>query len=376
MKIALSALQQRHFLTGTGRYIAELYRHLPRIAPEHEFALYTKTDQQGLFVADGANHRVRVLPQCPISPTKRSLWELVKFASVLRADGVGLYHGPANFLPPRKVCPYVLTLHDMFFFRNPERTGFVRSQYWRQTLRATWRHADVIITDSEFSRSEITRFLPVPQDRIRVIPLGVDEAFLTDMPTTLRTEMRASLKLDLPYALYVGRLDPDKNVRRVVEAFAAEKDTSCRGHLLAIAGAKDFQSSGITDLVASLGITDRVRLLGYVEERHLVALYQECAVLCYPSLNEGFGLPPLEGMAAGVPVVTSNVSSLPEVVGDAAIQVDPFSVSAIAAGIASALDPVRGVELREAGRARARTFTWERTARMTLDCYKEALARG
>jgi len=376
MKIALSALQQRHFLTGTGRYIAELYRHLPRIAPEHEFELYAKTDQQGLFVPDGENHRLRVLPQCPISPTKRSLWELFRFASVLRADGIGLYHGPANFLPPRKVCPSVLTLHDMFFFRNPERTGFVRSQYWRQTLRATWKHADVILTDSEFSRREITRFLPVPNDRIRVIPLGVDEAFLSDVSTDLRKEMRSSLQLDQPYVLYVGRLDPDKNVRRVVEAFAAENDKSCRGHLLAIAGAKDFQSSGISDLVAGLGITDRVRLLGYVEERHLVALYQECAVLCYPSLNEGFGLPPLEGMAAGVPVVTSNVSSLPEVVGDAAIQVDPFSVQAIAAGISSALDPVRSAELREAGRARARTFTWERTARMTLDCYKEALARS
>lgn len=376
MKIALSALQQRHFLTGTGRYIAELYRHLPRIAPQHEFSLYTKTDQTALFVPDGANQRLRVLPQCPISPTKRSLWELLRFPSVLRDDDVGLYHGPANFLPPRKVCPYVLTLHDMFFFRNPERTGFVRSQYWRQTLRATWKHADIVITDSEFSRTEIMRFLPVPEDRIRVIPLGVDEAFLNDVAPSMRAVMRASLKLDQPYALYVGRLDPDKNVRRVVEAFAAERDASCKGHLLAIAGAKDFQSSGITDLVASLGIADRVRLLGYVEERHLVALYQECAVLCYPSLNEGFGLPPLEGMAAGVPVVTSNVSSLPEVVGDAAIQVDPFSVPAIAAGIATALDPARGAELREAGRARARTFTWERTARLTLHCYEEALARG
>lgn len=376
MKIALSALQQRHFLTGTGRYIAELFRHIPRLAPGHEIILYRKTDQRGLFESDAPNASQRELPQCPVEPVRRSLWELARFAGVLRSDAIGLYHGPANFLPPRKSCPYVLTLHDMFFFRNPGRTGFVRSQYWRQTIRATWQHADLILTDSEFSRSEIQHFLPVPGDRIRVIPLGVDAAFLTDAPRELRQGMRAALNLGDPYMLYVGRLDPDKNVRRVVEAFALARDTVLRGHLLAIAGARDYQSSGISDLVQQLGVADRVRLLGYVEERFLVPLYQESAVMCYPSLNEGFGLPSLEAMAAGVPVVTSNVSSLPEVVGDAAIKVDPHSVGAIASGLQMALDPVRSAELREAGRARARSFTWERTSRLTLDAYEAVLARG
>ncbi len=376
MRIALSALQQRHFLTGTGRYIAELFRNVPRLAPRHEVVLYRKSDQHGLFESTAPNALQRELPQCPLEPMRRSLWELARFARILRADGVDLYHGPANFLPPRKVCPYVLTLHDMFFFRNPGRTGFVRSQYWRQTIRATWRHADLILTDSEFSLSEIRHFLPVPADRIRVIPLGVDSSFLEDASPGTREEMRTLLKLERPYVLYVGRLDPDKNVRRVVEAFAAAQSGPARGHLLAIAGARDFQSSGIADLIRSLGIADEARLLGHVEERLLVPLYQEAAVLCYPSLNEGFGLPPLEGMAAGVPVVTSNVSSLPEVVGDAAIKVDPYSVNAIAEGLAAALDPARAGELRVQGRARARTFTWEKTARLTLEAYEEVLRRA
>ncbi len=371
MRIALSALQQRHFLTGTGRYIAELFRHVPALAPQHEVVLYRKTDQRGLFGSHAPNAVQRELPQCPTHPMRRSLWELARFAGVLRDDGIGLYHGPANFLPPRKACPYVLTLHDMFFFRNPGRTGLVRSQYWRQTIRATWGLADLILTDSEFSRDEIRHFLPVRADRIRVIPLGVDAAFLTDAEPSLRAAMRAALGLDRPYVLYVGRLDPDKNVRRLVEAFASEAEAGLRGHLLAIAGARDFQSSGLSDLVATMGLAERVRLLGYVEERHLVPLYQEASVMCYPSLNEGFGLPPLEGMAAGVPVVTSNVSSLPEVVGDAAIQVDPHSVAAIASGLLSALEPARAAELRDAGRARARTFTWEKTARLTLEAYGE-----
>jgi glycosyltransferase involved in cell wall biosynthesis len=373
MLIALSALQQRDFLTGTGRYIAELARAIPPLSPPRQFQLYLRPEQSRLYPADGGNFRQRVLPECPSSPMKRSLWEIANFAGTLRRDAVDLYHGPANFLPPRKACPYVLTLHDMFFFRNPKRTGWVRSAYWRGMQRVTWRLADRIITDSEFSRGEILRFLPVPPERIRVVPLGVDARFFEPAAPELRTRMRAELGLDRPYVAYVGRLDPDKNPLRLVEAFARLREAGHRELLLAVAGAKDFQSAGIPELVARLGLGGQVRLLGYVKEEYLVPLYQEAAAVCYPSMNEGFGLPPLEAMAAGAPVVTSNVSSLPEVVGDAAIRVDPFSVEAIAHGMAQALEPGRGRELREAGRARARTFTWERTAAMTLAVYEEAL---
>lgn len=375
MRIALSALQQRNYLTGTGRYIEELFHALPAVAPQHEYVLYCKPDQQPLFRLGGAQARAAVVEGCPSSPPLRAAWEFLRFTGRLRADGVELYHGPANFLPPRKVCRYVLTLHDMVYFHNPERTSAFRAWYWQTYIRNTWRQADVIITDSVFSVDEIRRYLPVPSSMIEVIPLGVSPRFFDDAPAPLRAEMRRALGLEDPYVLYVGRLDPDKNVRRLLEAFALLVREGLRGTRLVLAGAKDHEAARLPELAQSLGITDRVVFAGYVKEAHLVPLYQEAAAFCFPSLNEGFGLPVLEAMAAGLPVVTSNLSSLPEVIGDTGIQVDPRSVEALAAGLRAVLGTERGRELAEAARARARTFTWERTARETAAVYAAAAAR-
>jgi glycosyltransferase involved in cell wall biosynthesis len=373
MRIALSALQQRDYLTGTGRYISELFRHLPEQAPGHEFLLYLKPSQRKLYPLGGERARHRIIETCPEDPSRRALWELLRLTSLLRADQLDLYHGPANFLPPRKVCPYVLTLHDMFYFRNPRRTGFARSLYWRGYLRATWRLADRILTDSEHSKREILHFLPVPEERIRVIPMGVDGRFFEDAPAKARRLVREHYGLHRPYVLFIARLDPDKNHEGVLRSFARVCEKGNRDLELVIGGARDYQSARLPVLARELGLEQRVRFLGYVEEQHLVALYQEAAVFCYPSFNEGFGLPPLEAMAAGVPVVSSGTSSLPEVVGEAGILVNPRSTESIAAGIVQCLAPSRARELREAGRERARLFTWENTARLTHDVYKEIL---
>lgn len=378
MNIALTALQQRHFLTGTGRCIAEVFRWLPRIegGAAHHYLLYARPEQVKLFEEVPPRSRIRVVEDCPASPYKRVLWEATRLPGVVRHDAVDLYHGPANFLPLRKTTPQVLTLHDMFFFKNPKRTFWLRSAYWRWMLKATWRHADLIITDSEYSRKDICHYLPVNPARIRVVPCGVDEKFFVDTPAALRSEMRAALGLDRPYVLYVGRLDPDKNMRGVVLAYAELVKRGVAGvkdTMLVIAGEKDYRSSELPELAKTLGIGDRTKFVGYVEERFLIPLYQEARTFCYPSFNEGFGLPPLEAMAAGVPVVTSNSSSLPEVVGDAAVQVEPANTSEIAAGIEKTLDPGRAAELRERGRARARTFSWKRTAEQTLEVYEDVL---
>lgn len=374
-RIALSALQQRHYLTGTGRYIAELFRELPALAPADHFDLYIKPDQSTLFTAAGPNARLRVLARCPSDPTRRSLWELLHFAGILRADGVDLYHGPANFLPPRKVCPYVLTLHDMVYFHNPERTNRWRALYWQWMIRGTWRLADLVLTASHFAKRQIQTYIPVPDDRIRIIPHGVEERFLRPAAAATRVAMRQAIGLDDPYILYVGRLDPDKNVATLVRAFALLRAGGLRGTRLVITGARDHRAGELPLLVDQLGLGDAVTFTGYVAEEHLPALYQEAAVFCYPSLNEGFGLPPLEAMAGGVPVVTSNLSSLPEVVGDAGAQVDPRSAEAIAAAIRRLLGTAEGRELGEAGRRRAAGFTWKAAAQQTLAAYEEVLAR-
>jgi glycosyltransferase involved in cell wall biosynthesis len=293
---------------------------------------------------------------------------------VLKRDDVDLYHGPANFLPPRKPCPFVLTLHDMVYFHNPGRTFPLRAWYWQWSIRSTWQLADLILTVSHFSRRQIQKYISVPDRLIRVIPNGVDRRFFEPASDSRRAAMREICHLPNPYILYVGRLDPDKNVRRLIRAYALLVKAGRCDADLAIAGIPEFQVSDLPALIDRLGIADRVQFLGFVPEENLVALYQEAAAFCFPSLNEGFGLPVLEAMAAGVPVVTSNISSLPEVAGDACVLVDPFSPREIARGLAQALRPRMARELSEAGRERASEFTWERAAAATADAYDEVLS--
>ncbi len=373
-RIALSALQQRHFLTGTGRYIAEVFRALPGQGPRHEFLLYLKKSQTDLYPTGGENARQSVMEGCPDSPVGRILWEWRHFCRQLRQDEVDLYHGPSNFLPPRKVCPYVLTLHDMIYFRNPGRTGYIKAKYWHVYTYSTWRQADLILTVSHYSVEEIRRFLPVPANKIRVIYNGVNAEYFETATPELRRRLREAIGVEAPYVLYVGRLDPDKNLTRLIEAFARVAQAGNRDHVLVLAGAKDHRAEHLPRLAEKLGIAERVIFPGYVDQELLTSLYQEADVFCYPSLNEGFGLPVAEAMAGGTPVVTSNTSSLPEVAGDAAIMVNPESVEEIAKGLGEALRPERGTELSEAGRERARRFTWEQSAREHIAAYEEVLA--
>ncbi|MCC6546488.1 glycosyltransferase family 4 protein [Candidatus Sumerlaeota bacterium] len=373
MRVALSALQQRNFLTGTGRYLAEVFRSLVAQRPDSHFLLYAKEDQRSLFPFDGTNGELRILSGCPSSPIKRTLWEMANFSGVLRGDQVDLYHGPANFLPPRKICPYVLTLHDMVYFHNPGRTFYARAKYWQWYIRATWRMADSIITVSEFSKQQIMKYIPVPADRIHVVYNGVDERFFADPAPELRARVRSGMKLERPYILYVGRLDPDKNVDRLVAAYKKFVDSGIVDHDLVIAGAKEFEWSGTYKFVMENKLDERVHFTGYIADDLLVPLYSEAAAFCFPSLNEGFGLPVLEAMAAGLPVVTSNISSLPEVIGDAGVQADPFSVDEIAAGLRKVLQPTTAREFSEAARARARQFSWQRAAEQTYQVYEEVL---
>jgi glycosyltransferase involved in cell wall biosynthesis len=264
----------------------------------------------------------------------------------------------------------------MVYFHNPGRTFPLRAWYWQWSIRRTWRLADLILTVSDFSRHQIQKYLPVPDRLIRVIPNGVDARFLRRTTIDERAAMRAACQLPDPYILYVGRLDPDKNVRRLIRAYALlVKAGRCEAKL-AIAGIPEFQVSDLPAMIERLGIAARVQFLGFVAEEHLPSLYQESVAFCYPSLNEGFGLPVLEAMAGAVPVVTSNLSSLPEVAGNACVLVDPYSPRAIAKGLAEALRPGRREELAQAGHERAQGFTWRKTAESTADAYDDVLSRS
>jgi glycosyltransferase involved in cell wall biosynthesis len=267
----------------------------------------------------------------------------------------------------------VATIHDLGFLRVP--ATFSRFFVLRSTVlvRRTARRADRVITGSAFSREDLIAEYGLDPRKISVIPYGIDPEFFAaeEIPTAEADRVLARLGIRKPYILSVGRLNPRKNLPALARAFDRLKKTTGLPHRLVLAGPADYRTP---ETVASLsGIVPEIHFAGFVPGPDLPVLYREAEIFVYPSLFEGGGLPALEAMAAGTPVIASKTSSLPEMVGDAGILVDPESVDDIARALVRlATDPELRGTLREKGRERARTMTWENAARATLRAYEEA----
>lgn len=314
-------------------------------------------------IARGAIAASMVTPRRAIRGVRGHLWE----QSVLPARvGRDLLWSPCN-TGPLAVARQVVTIHDCAFYDQPE--GFSRkfAAWYHWLVPRLARRIRRIITVSNFSKSRLVDYCRVPERKIAVIPQGVDERFHPQSEDAI-ANTRAALGLPEQYVLFVGNLVPRKNLLRLLAAWNLVS-AQFPALKLVLAGASDqlFADAGLGQLPAS------VRAAGYVADEHLPALYCGAMAFAYPSLYEGFGLPVLEAMACGVPVLTSNTTSLPEVAGDAALLVDPYSEEAIAQGLRQLLgDGLLRDELAARGLARAASFTWERTARATCEVLQAA----
>jgi glycosyltransferase involved in cell wall biosynthesis len=308
------------------------------------------------------------------------LWPEVRWINIpislpaaLLATRLDLFH--ATYVPPPwSPVRYVLTLHDISMFTHPELyPPAIRWRLQRLVLRGV-KQARVILCGSRHSRDRIAYTFRVPAERLSVTPYGVHARFGPLPPEQARSTVATSYGLQDPYLLFVGSLVQRKNVRRLLEAFDRVRHALRPGVTLVLAGRRGWGAEEVDAVIADRGLGAHVRRLSYVDDQHLPALYGAAEMLVFPSLDEGFGFPVVEAMACGTPVLTSNVSSLPEVAGDAAVLVDPQSVEAIASGIQRlASDSELRTTLRAKGLARAEGYRWERTARETLEIYKAAL---
>jgi len=271
---------------------------------------------------------------------------------------------------------YVVTLHDVIALALPWAFPLKRRLVLRVALSRIRRQADSVIVPSTAVREDVGRYLKLEAERIIVIPYGCEERFrpATDPVRFARTRTR--YRLPDRYVLFVGTLEPRKNISTLVRAFSllrAEQTTDLR---LVIAGGQGWGYKDLFETVDALALRDHIMFLGYVEEEDLPDLYRGALLFVYPSLCEGFGLPILEAMACGTPVVTSDTSSMPEVAGDAAVLAEPTNPEALASAMALVLgDDGLREELRRKGIARASGFSWDAAARKTLEVYR-SLARG
>ena len=277
-------------------------------------------------------------------------------------------------VPPFVHGKKVVTVHDMVYKAFPE-TVRGRTRFMLETgLKRSMKRADIIVTDSEFSKAEILKYFPQHEHKIRVVPCGVDlERFHPcDEPERI-PEVKRSLEIEGDYFLYLGTIEPRKNLERLISAYAAfAKKIGEKAPKLVLAGGKGWLDNGIYSRVEKLGMTKNVIFTKYVPSEDMNPLMCGALAFVFPSIYEGFGMPPLEAMACGVPVLTSGEASLPEVTGDCAVICDAYSVKSIAQGLYRlySSEELRK-ELSRKGLERAKGFTWERSAEMLLDVYRE-----
>jgi glycosyltransferase involved in cell wall biosynthesis len=365
MRIAINTLPMKHRLHGVGNYIKNLVWSLSRIDAENEYLLLASRENFDHLEGLPANFQLHFAPS---HPAQRIAWEQTILPAKLKLHKVDLYHGPAFIAPFLKTCPQIVTIHDASFRLTPERHSFSRRAFYRAIVPAIMKTSDGIIAVSRSAKSDLLDVAPVPAEKISVIPLGVDSQFHPVHDPYRLERIRCKYSLPRDFILYVGMIEPRKNLETLVDAYLADS-LSARFDLV-LAGGLGWDYSGLLQKIESSGAADRIRLPGYIPESDLPALYTAASVFAYPSLYEGFGLPVLEAMACGTPVVTSSVSSLPEVAGTAALLSDPHDSGALASALHSILgDENLRAELSSRGLTRARSFTWNQTARKTLALY-------
>ena len=366
MRIAIDARKLRDF--GIGTYIRNILIELSRLDRDTEYVVLCRPDD--VESGDVLGRNFRMVPEA--APTY-SIAEQFKIPLSLAREGVRLVHEPHYVLPPLLRCRSVVTIHDCIHLMFPEylpnRLAYF---YAKSSMWAASNKSDRILTVSEASKRDILRFFDVPPEKVVVIYNAIDERFLAPANPERMDLVKKRYQLDHPFVLYVGNIKPHKNLERLIASFARARGQCDDNLKLIIIGDEISKYPALRQQVHRHKLDKHVRFLGFQPMETLAAFYRLARAFVFPSLYEGFGLPPLEAMACGTPVVTSNVSSLPEVAGGAALLVDPNDEEAIANGIVRAVtdDPLRK-ELIELGKQRARTFSWKQSVQKIHEIYMQ-----
>jgi glycosyltransferase involved in cell wall biosynthesis len=304
-------------------------------------------------------------------PITRLFWEQLGLPLIIKQLGIDVFHSLHYTRPLWLPSKSVVTLHDMTFFIFPELHTRPKRFFFPLAIRTSGRLADRLIADSESTRRDAISLLNIPPGKIDTVLLGVDSTFQTMRDEGKLASIRK--KYDLPdrFILYVGLVEPRKNLPGLIRAYHSLLHV-VESHDLVIVGRLGWMSDGVFEQVEKLGLKNRIQFTGYISQEDLPWVYNLSALFVYPTHYEGFGLPALEAMACGVPVITTNISSMPEIVGDAGMLVEPNQDQNLIDAMVKVLtDPELRVILSVKGQQRAKQFTWERTALETLNVYRK-----
>jgi glycosyltransferase involved in cell wall biosynthesis len=351
MRIALDTQSTLGHKTGIGLYTASLLPALRQVRPQHEY----------VELAWGRTEELRT--------DQRLWWQQVGLPRRARSADADVLHVTGFDAPLWRPCPTVLTVHDLIGFLFPGNLPPISRLYWARWLPRTIRWADRVIADSEHTRRDLIRLLEIPPGDIEVVHLGVERRFRPLEDQASLEAVRRNNGLPPEIILYVGTIEPRKGLDTLIAAYGTL--ASEISHKLVIAGKRGWYTEPLFKQVEALGLGKRVHFTDYVADEDLPWLYNLADLFAFPSRYEGFGLPPLEAMACGVPVVCSNAASLPEVAGQAAVLVQPDDVEGLATAMLRVLrDSALQAEMRARGLERARLFTWDEAARRTAAVYE------
>lgn len=376
----LLAFSSNYRQAGLSRYVYELLTNLPKVAPQGRYTAFVSNER---IPADFRRAARGVRLSRSRFPTMRAPvrigWEQTVLPLAAAGARLDLLHCPVNVRPLISPCPTIITIHDLIFLRYPQNFHPAKQRYLRTMTGWSARHTAHVIAVSEATRKDVIDLLGVRPDRVTTVHNGVGEQF-KPVEESRRIAFMREKDLAGRAVLYVGTLEPRKNITLLLRAFhAISDDPSLEDVTLIIGGSKGWYYDEIFQTAEELGLLSRgrVRFLGRVPDEELPLWYNVASVFAYPSMYEGFGLPPLEAMACGAPVITSNRSSLPEVVGDAGILLDPEDVGAWARALRQILsDGQAAAKWRELGPKQAGKFSWERAARETAEVYDRVMSKA
>jgi len=371
------ALKKRR---GIGNYTLNLLQSLAKIDQENQYFLYTNQPDSENILPKAANFEVRILV-----PANYLLWEQLVLPRQAIKDGIDVLHCTANTSPVflKKSTKLIVTIHDVMYLKDSvllpksnvayQRLGRI---YRSAIVSKTIRNATKVITVSNFSKSDILHHFPSLQTSSIITTYEAPDASFSILDRGNASKIiKNSFNLSGKYLLTLGGTDPRKNTKLVIRAFSKLKQTKNISEKLVIVGIPNWKQSEFYDLVCLLQCENDVIFTDYVTQDELVCLYNCATLFIYPSLYEGFGIPPLESMVCGTPVITSNTTSIPEIVGDAALQIDPNSQEELESAVYKLLvDHSLRDNLIQRGLARAKQFSWRRMAEETLDIYKSIIA--
>jgi glycosyltransferase involved in cell wall biosynthesis len=382
LRVVFNATPLLSPLTGIGNYIVELGAALAATGALDAYSFYgfrwrheaprpPATGPRGP-VQQGVRDMIK--PLVPFKRELRAAQQQLMFARGLRRNAIELYHEP-NFIPLRYDVPVVVTIHDLSVLHYPETHPADRVRWLERGLPDALRRSAQILVDSEYVRQEVIATFEVAPERIHTAHLGVGPAFRPRTAAETHATLRGLELTHGGYLLTVGTIEPRKNVGHVLAAYARLPVAVRDRFPLVVAGAKGWRAADLEKELRALAGRGRIRFLGHVPSELLPDLYAGAATFVFASLYEGFGLPPLEAMASGTPVVSSGRASLAEVVGDAGLVLDPEDAANTATMLTSLLeDPAERLRLARLGVERAAGFTWAACADATLAAYRRALS--